>query len=123
MARLWRGWPVSGAVLGLCALMVLSSAITSAGAALEVFVIAYAGSGVLLFWWAGSQSVPVRSMSIVRLPDTSDEDEQHKSDEWLHLVQMLTKAEAMLAAGEISSAEYKATWQHAYYCLARVERV
>lgn len=40
-----------------------------------------------------------------------------KYREWRELVQTLTTADDMVTTGAISTAEHKATWQHAYHRL------
>jgi hypothetical protein len=72
LARLWRGWPVGGAVLGLLAIMMLGNVVCSPRTVLAVAVAAYASIGVLLFLLAGPARVQVRSMSVILMPASAD---------------------------------------------------
>jgi hypothetical protein len=49
LARLWRGWPISGAVLGLVAVMLLSNVAASPDTVLAFAVTVYICIGALLF--------------------------------------------------------------------------
>jgi hypothetical protein len=123
LARLWRAWPSSGAVLGLLALTLLGNAAASPDTVLEVAVAAYVVTGALLFLRAGHGRVQARSMSVILMPETSDAKELCKYREWRELVQTLTTADDMLTTTAISPAEHKATWQHAYYRLGTIALV
>lgn len=114
LARLWRGWPISGAVLGMLAIMLLGNVAASPNAVLAQAVAAYVGIGALLFLWAGPTRVRVRSMSIVLLPKGADARELRKYAQWRNLVHMLTRADQMLRTGAISLVEHEATWWEAY---------
>ena len=114
LARLWRGWLVGGAVLGLLAVMLLGNVVSSPNAVLAVAVAAYVSIGVLLFLLAGPARVQVRSMSVILMPGTADAHEQRRYTEWQTLVHMLIRADQMLTTGAISSAEHEATWREAY---------
>jgi Family of unknown function (DUF6611) len=120
MARLWRGWPISGAALMLLIVMLLGNAAAAPDTVLAVAVAAYVAIGAVLFVLAGPLRVHVRSMSIILIPGTADEDERRKYREWQALVQILTTADRMATTGAISSAEHKATWQHAYHRLGAI---
>ena len=60
LARLWRGWPISGAVLGLLAVMLLGNVAASPDAVLAFAVAAYVSIGALLFLRAGPARVRVQ---------------------------------------------------------------
>jgi len=123
LARLWRGWPLSGAALGLFALMLLGNAAASPDTVLAVAVAAYVSIGALLFLRAGPVRVQVRSMSIILMPGTADEHERRKYIEWKTLVRMLTRADRMLTTGAISLVEHEATWWEAYDRLEAITHV
>ena len=76
LARLWRAWPLGGAVLGLLAVMLLGNAASSPDTVLAVAVAAYVSIGALLFCWpdrAACQSGPCQSSSCPEPPThTSD---------------------------------------------------
>jgi hypothetical protein len=114
LSRLWRGWLVSGAVLGLLAGMLFGDAVSSPNAVLEVAVAAYVSVGALLFLRAGPARVQVRSMSGILVPGVADAQERRGYTEWQNLVGMLTGADHMLTTGAISQVEHEATWREAY---------
>ncbi len=72
LARLWRGWPISGAVLGLLAVMLLGNVAASPDTVLAFAVTVYVSIGALLFLRAGPARVRVRSMSIILMPKAAD---------------------------------------------------
>jgi hypothetical protein len=123
LARLWRGWPITGAVLALLAVMLLGNVAASPDAVLGYAVAAYVGIGALLFLRAGPARVRVRSMSITLMPNGTDLREQRKYAEWQIMVRMLTRADDMLAAGAISLVEHEATWWEAYDRLEAIRYV
>jgi len=114
LARLWRGWPLSGAALALLALMLLGDAAAEPITVLAIAVAAYVIIGVLLFLRAGPVRVRVRSMSVILMPATADEREVLKHFEWKALVHMMNRADRMLAMGAISPVEHEAIWWQAY---------
>jgi hypothetical protein len=114
LARLWRGWPITGAVLGLLALMLLGNAAVSPDAVLAGVVGAYVSVGVLLCLRAGPVRVQVRSMSSNLMSGSGDAREQRRYLEWRTLVHMLTRADPMLRTGAISLVDHEATWWEAY---------
>jgi hypothetical protein len=114
LARLWRGWPLTGAALVLIALMLLGDAAAEPITVLAVAVAAYVSIGVLLFLRAGPVRVRVRSMSAILMPGIADECEVGKYIEWKALVHKLNRSDRMLAMGAISPVEHEATWWQAY---------
>jgi len=123
MARLWRGWPITGAVLGLLAVMLLGNVAASPNAVLVYAVAASVSFGALLFLRAGPARVPVRSMSVVLLPNTADAHELRRHTEWRALAGMLTQADESLASGAISVVEHEAVWWEAYDRLGAIAHV
>lgn len=123
LARLWRGWPISGAALMLLVVMLLGDVAASPDTVLEIAVAAYAGIGALLLLRAGPGRVRVRSMSVILMPGSADVHERHKYFEWQALVEMLTRADQMSTTGTVSSVEYEATWWEAYDRLGATTRV
>jgi hypothetical protein len=123
LARLWRGWPITGVVLGLLAVMLLGDVASPPNTVLAYAVAASVGIGALLFLRAGSARVPVRSMSIILMPKAADVRERRRHAEWQALVHMLTRADEMLATGAISPVEHEAVWWEAYERLEAVTYV
>jgi hypothetical protein len=114
LARLWRGWPISGAVLVLFAVVLSGNVAASPDTVLAFAVAAYVSIGALLFLRAGPARVHVRSMSVVLMPDSADVRELRKYAQWRALVHMLTRADQMLATGAIALVEHEATCWEAY---------
>jgi len=120
LARLWRGWSLTGAPFALVVLMLMSTVAAAPATVFAVAVAAYVGIGALLFMRAGPARVHVREMSVILVPGTVDDVERRKYGEWQILVHILTKADGMLTTGAISPAEYNATWWHAYHRLQAI---
>jgi hypothetical protein len=114
LARLWRGWPITGAVLGLLAVMLLGNVVAAPDTVLAFAVAVYVSIGALLFLRAGPARVRVRSVSIAVMPKSTDAREQRRYREWRALVAILTRADRLLRTGAISLVEQEATWWEAY---------
>jgi hypothetical protein len=112
-ARLSRGWPITGAVLVLLAVMLLGNVAASPDTVLALGVAAYVSIGALLFLRAGPACVQVRSMSVILMPGAADARERRRYIEWQILVRMLTRADHLLRTGAISLVEHEATWWEA----------
>jgi hypothetical protein len=123
LARLWRGWPITGAVLALLAVMLVGNEAASPNTVLAFAVTAYVSIGALLFLWAGPARVHVRSVSIALMPGAVDFRELRKYTEWRALVHMLTRADQMLTTGAISLVEHEAAWWAAYDRLEAIPHV
>lgn len=113
LARLWRGWPTTGAALGLLAVMLLGDAVPPL-TVLGCVVAAYVGIGALLFMRAGPARVPVRFMSAVLMPHAADVVERRRHADWVTLVRLMTRAERMLRDGAISRVQHEAIWWETY---------
>lgn len=114
LARLYRGWPLGGAALGLFAVIMLVNAVPSPRTLLAVTVAAYLSIRALLFVLAGPARVHVKSMSVLLMPGTADVHERRRYTEWKTLVQTLTRADDMLTSGALSPVEHEAIWWQAY---------
>ena len=113
LARLRRGWPLGGAALILFAIMI-GDAVSSPYTLPAIAIATYLGISVLLSLLAGPNRVHVKSMSLILMPLTTDEDERRRHNEWKTLTHMLTRADDMLSTGAISPVEYEAIWWQAY---------
>ncbi|MEE6179298.1 DUF6611 family protein [Mycobacterium sp. 050134] len=123
LARMWRGWPATGAVLGLLAILFLGGAAAPPDTVLKYAVFAYVLIGALLFLRAGPPRVHVRSLSAILLPGSIDAGELRKYTEWAVVVSMLTQADRAVGKGAISLVEREAVWWEAYDRLGRIARV
>jgi hypothetical protein len=122
-ARLRQGWPITGAVLGLLAIMLLGNDMASPNAVLAWAVVAYVSIGAALFLRAGPARVQARSMSIILMPNGDDARERSNHVEWQALVYMLTRADQMVKTGVISRVEHEAVWWEAYDRLEAITHV
>ena len=113
LARLRRGWPLAGGVLILFAIMI-GDAVSMPYTVPAVAITAYVSIYVLLSLLAGPKRVQVKSLSLVLIPATTDEDERRRYREWKTLTDMLIRADGMLETGAISPVEYEAIWWQAY---------
>jgi uncharacterized protein DUF6611 len=113
-ARLWREWPITGAVLALLAVVLLGNVASSPNTVLGFAVAANVSIGALLFLRAGPARVQVRSMSIALMPKAADARARRSHTDWRVLVHKLTRADVMLATGAISLVEHEAIWWEAY---------
>jgi hypothetical protein len=121
--RLWRGWPLGGAVLGLLAVMLLGNAVLSPRTLLLGAVTIYVVVGAALFVRAGTARTRLRSMSIVLVAGCIYPYERRMYTEWETVVSMLTRADRLLATSAISPVEHEAVWWEAYDRLEMAARV
>jgi hypothetical protein len=123
LARLWRGWPITGAVLGLLAVILLGNVVASPETVLAFALAVYVSNGALLFLRAGPTRLRVRSMSIIYMPGAADAAVRRRYSVWQTAVQMLTRADHLLRVGAISLVEYEAIWWEAHDLLEKTTRV
>lgn len=122
-ALLWRSWPIGGAALMVLAEMLLGDVLASAATVLVFAAGVYLAIGALLFLRGGPGRVPVRNLTIVLMPKSSDVQELCRYTYWRALVDMLTDADRRLAAGDLSSVQHEAIWWQAYDRLEEWSRV
>jgi hypothetical protein len=96
-ARLWRNWPIGGAALMVLAEMLFGEVLASAGTVLMAALGVYLATGALLFFRGGPAHVPVRSMTVLLMPNSTDMQELCRYTYWRALVDMLTDADRRLA--------------------------
>ncbi len=114
LARLWRGWPLGGAMFGLLAVVAFGNAVSSPNTVLAVAVAVYVSIGALLFLRAGPACVKVRSMSVILMPGAIGAQELRTYRKWEIIVDVLTRADRMLTTGAILAVEHEAIWRQAY---------
>ncbi|WP_156688289.1 DUF6611 family protein [Mycobacterium sp. Marseille-P9652] len=123
LARIWRGWPATGAALGLMAILLLGDKVAPPGTIAEYAVVAYVCIGALLCLRAGPGRVRIRSLSAILLPGNAEPGERRKHAEWAVVAGMLTRADGAVSAGAMSLVEREAIWWEAYDRLGRLEHV
>ena len=122
LLRLWRGWPIWGAVLWLVAQMSVSNVVSSE-TAMAVSATGYLAVGATLFVLAGTARAQVRSMSVILIHGYADPQSETRYTEWARLVRFLTLADEMRERGAVSAVEHEAAWWTAYDRLEAAARV
>ncbi len=111
--RLWRGWPMWGAGLWLLVLMVLART-TDPWTALGWATAGYLAVGAAAYVWAGEVRSRVRTAEVHVLASKNDVPTLIRSRVIRSLGTTMVRADEQLAAGEIRSADYEATWWRVY---------
>jgi hypothetical protein len=107
LLRVWRSWPVWGAVLFLTAEIWLSRS-TSANAALAMSITLFLVSGAVAMALAGSTRGRVRSCTVVLMRGVEDAESLQAHRELQVLANLLNDADSRLADGLITGAEHEA---------------
>jgi hypothetical protein len=115
LLRVWRGWPVGGAVLALLAAMCLGDVVLTPVATLVFCAGLYVAVGGGLFVMSAPARARVHSLSVIVIDDRSDRSTEAMYAEWEAIVQMLTRADEMCAKDELSPVDYEAVWEQAYH--------
>jgi hypothetical protein len=113
LVRLWRGWPMWGALLWLMSEIVLSNAL-SPGSALAFSVAVYLASGAITFALAGPARTQVRTLHAVLIDGYIDAHSAARYAEWKELVAILTEADERVNQGSSSPVEHEVVWWRAY---------
>jgi hypothetical protein len=111
--RVWRSWPMWGALLGIASYVILTGLIESR-TALVILTAAYVGTGVVAFIQAGDVRARVREMSATVMsgyPDPPSEDARRKLRA---LAATLIEADHRRQLGLLSPIEYEMTWWQVY---------
>jgi hypothetical protein len=114
LVRLWRAWPITGAVLWLLAVMFLSNTVSSPRTTVAVATAVYLGVGAALCWRASGARGRVRSLCVMVLDRYDDPGSASAYAICDTVVGILTAADDMLDAGRISPVLYEALWWEAY---------
>jgi hypothetical protein len=118
LLRLWRRWPIWGAVVWL--LMVIPFGGTPNGSMAAVAATAlYMGTGATLFVMLGQVRTRVRTLSVVLIAGYSDPGATAMYTELKVLVAVLCAADDLRDRGGISPAQHEAVWWQVYDRLGR----
>jgi len=113
LVRLWRGWPMWGAVLwGLC-VIALGNAL-SPGPAIVWSTTLYLAAGAVTFALAGEARTQVRSLQVVLIDGYVDAQSAAKYAEWKELAGTLTEADDMVDQGKASPVQHEVVWWEVY---------
>jgi hypothetical protein len=113
LLRASRSWRVWGAVLWLAMEILLVPTVGSV-AALAVSTGGYLAAGVVLAAITGPHRNRVRTMSVLRMPGVDDETTVERLVTLRALLDELTHADQMLAAGEATPVQHEATVWRVY---------
>ena len=111
--RVWRGWPMWGALLWIASYVVLTGLIEPR-TALVISTAAVVGTGAVAFMRAGDVRTQVRAMRATVMsgyPDPLSEDARRKL---LALADTLIEADHRRQLGLLSPIEYEMTWWRVY---------
>jgi hypothetical protein len=114
LIRLSRGWPLGGATLAMLAVILLGDSVAAARTTLFVAACVYLGVCAVLFVLTAGARAGVRSMSLVLFAGQVGPHERRRYAEWEMLVDLLTRADAMLDAGAIDATQHEALCWQAY---------
>jgi hypothetical protein len=115
--RLWRGWPMWGAVLWLVCEIVLTQTLT-AGPAMMWSTTLYLLAGALTFALAGEVRTRVRYLRVVLIDGYIDPYSASRFAEWKYLVALLTDADERVEQGVSTPVQHEVAWWQAYDRLA-----
>jgi hypothetical protein len=113
LVRLWRGWPMWGAILWVLSEIVLGNML-SPGPAMVWSTTVYLASGAVTFALAGEVRARVRSLQVVLIDGYVDPHSAALYDEWKELVGILTEADHLLDQGKSSPVQHELVWWEAY---------
>ena len=111
--RVWRGWPMWGALLWIASYVILTGLI-GPRTALGISTAAFVGAGVVAFIRAGDVRARVRTMRATVMsgyPDSLSQDARRKLRA---LAAMLIEADHRRQLGLLSPIEYEMTWWRVY---------
>lgn len=111
--RLWRGWPLWGAVLWIVSEVVLSNQLAPIPAVAASTTI-YLLSGYCAFVAAGTPRPQVRIEVAITMTDLSDLDSRARRDDISRHAKLLTDADNRLATRHITAAEHEMIWSEVY---------
>jgi hypothetical protein len=111
--RLWRGWPMWGALLWIASYVILTGLIGPRNA-LGISTAAYLGSGVVSFTRAGDVRARVRMMRATVMPGCHDPPSRDASRKLQALAATLIEADHHRQLGLISPIKYEMTWWRVY---------
>jgi len=111
--RVWRGWPMWGALLWIASYVILHGLI-GPGTALGISTAAFVGTGVVAFIRAGDVRGRVRTMSATVMSGYPDPLSQDARRELRVLAATLIEADDRRQLGLLSPIEYEMTWWRVY---------
>jgi hypothetical protein len=111
--RLWRGWPMWGALLGIASYIVLADLI-GPRTALVFSSAAYLGTGVMAFMRAGVVRTRVHTMTATVMSGYHDPPSRDARRKLQALAATLIEADQHRQLGLISPIDYEMTWWRVY---------
>ena len=111
--RVWRGWPMWGALLWMACYVILAGSI-GPRTALAISTAAYVGTGVVAFVRAGGVRARVRAMRATVMSGYPNPLSQDARRKLRALAATLIEADHRRQHGLISPIEYEMTWWRVY---------
>jgi hypothetical protein len=111
--RVWRGWPMWGALLWIASYVILTGLIQPR-TALVILTAAFVGAGVVAFMRAGDVRARVREMRATVMSGYPDPLSQDARRKLLALAVTLIEADHRRQLGLLSPIEYEMTWWRVY---------
>ena len=111
--RLWRGWPLWGAVLWIASEVVLSNQLTPIPAVAASTTV-YLLSGYFAFVVAGTSRTQIRIAVAITMSDLPDLDSQARRDDISGHAKLLLDADNRFATQHITAAEHEMIWSEVY---------
>lgn len=111
--RVWRGWPMSGALLWIVSWVILIGLVGPRPAPL-ISTAAYLGGGVVAFLRAGDVRARVRTIRATAMSGYPDPVSRDASRTLKTLAATLIEADEFRRLGLLSPIEYELTWWRVY---------
>ncbi|ORI20533.1 hypothetical protein BJD99_02850 [Rhodococcus sp. 1163] len=111
--RLWRGWPLWGAILWIVSEVVLSNQlapIQAVAASTTVYVL----SGYCAFVMAGTPRTHIRIEVAITMTDLPDRDSLARRENIGRHANLLVDADNRFATQQITAAEHEMIWSEVY---------
>lgn len=111
--RVWRGWPLWGALLWVASLMTLAQLLDPwTGVVLSTAL--YAATGIVTYLRAGDLRAKVRTADVMVMPGTRDQGALAACAKIRVLAATMIHADQQLEAGAILPTVHEAIWWHVY---------
>ena len=115
--RLWRGWPLWGALLWVVSEIAVSR-LTGPWTALAISIAAYLGSGAAAFVAAGDLRPRVWTMAAILMFGQYEPTSRATCDRLQTLAATLVEADERLDQGQISAIDHEMVWWAVYNQMA-----
>ena len=115
--RVWRGWPMWGAVLWVLSEVVMMQ-VTGPWHALAISTATLLGTGAVARYLAGPTPAQVRMLAAALLRGHHDPRSRALANEVSSLAHTMADADNRVARGDMTAVDYEMTWWRVYQQLA-----